>query len=257
MPGRLRLSPNLPEELARLLEARGLEPLWAKAKALPGGRGTARTLTVCGVEMVVKQEARGGLAGRLLPNLYLGSGPFDKEWALASRLCCAGLCARPVAQELVAVGPFLRVYQATEAVREAASLMQIWQAGELQEEHLFRAGRATGRLHRSGILHGDLNAGNILLPEGGKVRFLDLRHSAAFDGPPPLAGRRRNLSRLARSLHKVHHTRGLAWPSAPWERLASGYAEGWGEREGWLEEWMKEAAQGFRLRSLLWTRRGP
>lgn len=252
MPGRLRLSPDLPADLARALEERGLEALWAGALPLPGGRGTARTLSLCGVEMVIKREARGGWAGRLLPDLYLGSAPFDREWELSSRLSCADLCARPVAQQFVAAGPFLRVYQATQAVREGASLLQLWQEGALKEEHLQRAGKATGRLHRAGILHGDLNAGNLLLPAGGKVRFLDLRHSEAFDGPPPLAGRRRNLTRLARSLHKLHHTRGLAWPSAPWERLASGYGEGWGEREEWLGEWMEEAAQGFRLRSLLW-----
>jgi tRNA A-37 threonylcarbamoyl transferase component Bud32 len=256
MPGRLRLSPDLPEELARAIQERGLEGLWAGAEELPGGRGTARTLTLCGVEMVLKREARGGWAGRFLPDLYLSPAPFDKEWALVSRLSCAGLCARPVAQEIVATGPFLRVYQATEAVREGASLLQLWQAGALMEEHLFRAGSATGRLHRAGILHGDLNAGNLLLPQAGRCRFLDLRHSEAFDGPAPLAGRRRNLTRLARSLHQLHHTRGLAWPSDPWEQLASGYAEGWGEREPWLAEWAAQATQGFPLRALLWKRPG-
>ncbi len=246
----LILSDAWRERLERPLSEKGLARLWDEASPLPGGRGTARLARILDSTFVLKREARGGLSRRFLPDRYARRTPFQREWADANLAAGAGLCPRPAARSYVHSGPFFAVYTLTEEVTGGRSLTDLldgeapppWKA----------AGEALARLHRLGLVHGDLNAGNLLLPAGGKVRFLDLRHSEAFDGPPPLAGRRRNLTRLARSLHKLHHTRGLAWPSAPWERLASGYAEGWGEREEWLGEWMEEAAQGFRLRALLW-----
>jgi tRNA A-37 threonylcarbamoyl transferase component Bud32 len=110
------------------------------------------------------------------------------------------------------------------------------------------------RLHRAGVLHGDLNGGNVLVTGQGEALFLDLRHSRFGEGAPPPGRRRRNFLRLARSLHKIRKTAGLVWPEGVWSALASGYAEGWGAREPWLEGWARRCEKGFPIRSLLWRR---
>lgn len=120
---------------------------------------------------------------------------------------------------------------------------------------LAAAGRASARLHREGVLHGDLNAGNILFASGSEALFLDLRHSRLLPALISPWARRDNLLRLCRSLHKLHAIHGLHWPEAPGEMLAAGYAEGWGSAETWLGDIVLAMDRGFPWRRrLLWSR---
>jgi tRNA A-37 threonylcarbamoyl transferase component Bud32 len=117
------------------------------------------------------------------------------------------------------------------------------------------AGHAVARLHREGVLHGDLNAGNILFGPDGDALFLDLRHSRVLDGGLPTQARQRNVLRLCRSLHKLHAIHDRRWPERPGEILAAGYALGWGSTEAWLDDIVLAMDRGFPWRRrLFWSR---
>lgn len=256
MGNRLVFGDSLDGRVRTALEERPLAELWRSARPVPGGRGTARVVEIAGLSAVLKRESRGGWAGVLLPDLYLGTGPFVAEWDLAGQLFALGLYPRPVAQQFVLHGPLARIYHATEEVGGGASLGHLWHEGRLEAAALRRAGAAVAALHRGGVLHGDLNAGNLLIAPAGRVLFLDLRHSRRMSGAPSKEDREQNLARLGRSLHKLHATWGFPWPRGVWASLADGYAEGWGLREPWLDAWVNGSPGGFPLRSLLWRRTG-
>ena len=234
------------------MEPLDLAALWGRSEPLSGGRGTARVCAVDGRRAVVKRESRGGLSRRLLPDLFLCRRPFQHEFHLMERLNVLGLSPRPLGRQFVRKGALFAAYTLLEYAEGARSLAQLWKEGHLDAAALARAGRGAARLHRAGAVHGDLNAGNLLLADQGEALFLDLRHSRLRPRPASPAGRRRNLLRLARSLHKIRKISGLPWPCGTWEALASGYAEGWGEAEAWLAPWAERCARGFPLRSLWW-----
>jgi len=236
------------------IEKDGLARLWLEARPLSGGRGSARLADLGARQAVIKRERRGGLLAFLMPDWYLLEGPFRKEWSLGLRLAGLGLSPHPLAQELWSRGPFFKVHIATEFLPHAASLLARWRAESLKAESLRHVGAAVGRLHRAGVVHGDLNAGNIMIvPEGGAC-FLDLRHSRSLDGQPCAGDRHRNLARLARSLHKLRATQGLSLPVDAWHSLAEGYASGWGAREPWITSWLRRVESGYPLRGLLWRK---
>ena len=237
-----------------LMDEPDLAALWKRSEPLPGGRGTARSCSFEGRKAVVKKESRGGLSRRFLPDRFLFEGPFGREWALAERLHSLGLVPRHICRAFVRSGGFFEVYVLVEHAEGARSLADLWQDSRLDAAALRSAGSGVGRLHSAGVLHGDLNGGNVLIAPEGEPLFLDLRHSILGAPPPSPARRRRNLLRLARSLHKIRATRGLAWPEGIWSALAAGYADGWGEREAWLDGWAARCERGFRFRSLLWRR---
>jgi tRNA A-37 threonylcarbamoyl transferase component Bud32 len=61
----------------------------------------------------------------------------------------------------------------------------------------------TARLHRLGVAHGDLNLRNFLFVPSGEIHILDLDKALRHRPPLPSSARRRNLSRLERSLRKL------------------------------------------------------
>jgi len=248
------LNPILDPALEEILRSQGLARLWAGAAPLPGGRGTARVLTLAGSALVVKRERRGGWAGKVLPDRYVRRGAFLREWALGCHLAGRGLAPEPAAIEFVGPAAGFQVYALTWAVLPSRSLAELWKEGDMDGPALAAAGRASARLHREGVLHGDLNAGNILFVEDREALFLDLRHSRVLPALLPPRARRDNLLRLCRSLHKLHTVHGLHWPEAPGKALATGYAEGWGSAETWLGDIVLAMDRGFPwYRRLFWS----
>lgn len=248
--------PEIDSKLAEELRARSPEALYdAAPSAMPGGRGSVRRIELCGGEYLLKRERRGGLLGRILPDGFFSRTQFLKEWELSLILAREGLTPPILARWFLPSGPLFQVYSLVEPLPRAASLVALWRGGGLTADILRSAGACVGALHRRGVRHGDLNAGNLLfLPERGVVA-IDWRRSHIEDPLPP-SSRRRNLLRLARSLHKVRHLHRLPWPERTWESLAQGYSEGYGETEPWLGPFAKEAAGGFTWRRLLWPLSG-
>lgn len=248
----LRLNPALQAPLRDAFAQRGLARLWEDAEPLPGGRGSSRLLRVGGGSFVVKRERRGGRLSALLPDRYLSRGPFLKEWALGLHLAERGLAPRPAALLLHGCPLGFRAFAMTEALLPSRSLAELWKAGELDREVLGRVGEAVAALHRAGVIHGDLNAGNLLFAKAPLPLLIDLRHSRWTRDPPGAAARRHNLLRLCRSLHKLQRLHGLAWPEDPWGDLLAGYTKGWGGEEPWHPVFLSAAAHGFPVRSLFW-----
>lgn len=248
-------NPLIDPALEKTLRSQGLARLWVGAEPLPGGRGTTRVLTLADSALVVKRERRGGWAGKVLPDRYVRRGPFLREWTLGCHLAGRGLAPEPAALEFVGQALGFEVYAMSRAVLPSRSLAELWRDGELDGPVLSAAGRAVALLHREGVLHGDLNAGNMLFtPRTGPI-FLDLRHSVRLPSPLAPERRRDNLLRLCRSLQKLGTIHRLVWPEAPGEALVAGYADGWGGVEPWSEEVLSAMERRFAWhRRLFWSR---
>jgi hypothetical protein len=236
------------------VEGLALAGFWESADPLPGGRGTARLCSIAGTKAVIKKESRGGLSRYFLPNFFFLQGSFIRERSLAGYLKASGLAPAILDRQFVRTRFLFAVFTLVEYSEGACSIADLWRAGRLDPITLESAGVGVGRLHKAAVLHGDLNAGNILITPAGDALFLDLRHSRQCKEPLSKASRKRNFLRLARSLHKVRYTLGLEWPSEIWQRLAAGYAIGWGAREPWLDGWVPRCGKGFPLRPLLWRK---
>jgi hypothetical protein len=249
------LRPMLDPALEGTLRAQGLPALWTGATPIPGGRGTARLLTRAGCDLVLKRERRGGWAGKVLPDRYVWRRPFLREWALGCQLAVRGLAPEPVALEFTGHTAGFQVYALSRAILPSCSLAELWREGRMDGPVMAAAGRAVARLHREGILHGDLNAGNMLFASGQEALFLDLRHSRILSGGLPPRARQNNLLRLCRSLHKLQSLHGRPWPPASGDLLTKGYAEGWGSAETWLRHTVRVMDRGFPWRRrLFWSR---
>lgn len=247
-PG-LLLHPDLDAPSAREVAALDPSAAWAGAQPLPGGRGTVRRFALAGRELLLKRESRGGWAGRLLPALYLCREPFLREWALSLWLEAKGVTPPLWARWFLPRGGVFEVFTLMEPLPEVLSLADLLRSGTCAADDLRRAGECVGHLHGLGVVHGDLNAGNLLLAPA-RVWAIDWRHSSREESLSP-AARRTNLDRLARSLVKVA---GDAGPlgEGTWRSLAEGYGEGFGAADPWLVEWTSGAGRVCPLRRWLW-----
>lgn len=232
MAGVWVVAPEWEETLGEGFLLQEPEALYAGAQPVPGGRGTTRRLRWGGGTFLLKRESRGGLAGGILPDLYLRKIPFLLEWEAARRAAQAGLARSLVARAFVRHGPLLAVFTLSEEIAGARSLAEVLLRGEPTPALLHRCGMAVATLHRAGLVHGDLNAGNFLLLPDGRIFFIDFRHSRLHPGPPPPLRRERNLKRLERSLRKISRGQGRSLSPEAFCALRRGYAEGWGAAEG-------------------------
>lgn len=186
-----------------------------------------------GGRWAVKRYARGG---RLLPVLlgdrYLGVGPPRpfREVGLSEEVRGRGVpTPKILAAAVYPRGPFYRADLVTEWVSEAADLVETLfdtrRKGAGGAAERLDALRASGILirdmARTGLRHGDLHAGNILLQWAGAVPralVLDLDHAGLAPGgescpPDPM------VRRLRRSLKKWEGRTGLRLSGREWETL--------------------------------------
>lgn len=245
----LRVHPNLEEQAA--CEAGRLEPAsaWAQGEPLSGGRGMTRRICLAGRDFFLKRESRGGLAGRLLPDYYLLREPFDREWDLSLWLGEKGLSPSLSARWYLGAGPAFQAWTLITPVEGAASLAELILDGKASSAKFERAGACVGRLHNLRVIHGDLNAGNLLLTERS-CQIIDLRHSFLMENPPA-SPRYANLARLGRSLAKLSRE-GAAWDADVVRPLAKGYAQGFGEADARVEATLRGALAVSVPRRLAW-----
>jgi len=251
--GDLRLIHDaLPEPLRAVARMPDPRPLLGEdAKPLSGGRGGSWRVCVESLLCLLKEERRGGMAAKILPDVFVSRGPFLEEWETARFLARESLTPPLFVRWLLPAGPCFRCWTLGRFVEGAVSLSRVWGTGDIGVEALEDAGRFVGGLHRRGVMHGDLNLGNLLLDGAGNLQAIDWRRSVRAADLPP-GPRKENLLRLVRSMHKIRRAGGADCPPGFWPPLAEGYAEGYGEREDWAEAFVRRAEEGFPVHALFW-----
>lgn len=220
-----------------------LEPDFWGGRARPvatGGRGGAWFLDTEQGAMVLRHYRRGGLVARLSRSSYFFTG-FRRCRSVAEFRLLRQLAERelPVPVPVAA----LARRQGWLGYRAAILLLRIPAAEPLpavqtlDDEPLWRAvGQMLRRFHDNGLDHVDLNCDNILVAEG-KPWLIDfdrcrLRTSQAADAP----WKKRNLSRLQRSIAKRCQQLSTARRTQLWQLLCEGYAGRAGQSSGLAAE---------------------
>jgi 3-deoxy-D-manno-octulosonic acid kinase len=182
------------------------------------GRATVRTLRdvlLDGSGVVIRESRRGGLLGRIIPDIFMGRCRPFRELFVAERARHLGI---PTAEVLAAVreavvGPLYRGALYTKEITDAVDLLSYLDsiAGRCDAKTL-RTKRATvsdaGRMvratHDAGLLHADLQLKNILVRhvDGPAVFLIDLDKARWYNRLPDVL-RMTNLLRLARSATKA------------------------------------------------------
>ena len=177
----------------------------SRLRARSGGRGSVGYIDSPAGPLVLRHFQRGGALGGLRGDRYLWLGAARsrgfREFALLQRLHARGLpVPRPLAARCVGHGPWARADLLTAELPGAQTLAEHIAAGAAVARDWPAIGAMLGRFHAAGVDHADLNAHNILLAHEGwhLIDFDRGRLRASGSG-----WRRRNLTRLARSLRKV------------------------------------------------------
>lgn len=181
-------------------------------QAAGAGRGPVAVLRLrgsAGEEVVLKRYRRGGLAGRVLPDRYLGWKRFRAEFRVTEAARRRGL---PVPEPLAMIregrwGCF-RLYGLTLRIPDSRNLLSEVDPGDPAprgRKWLPGAARTLRQAHDLGLLHPDLHVGNLLgSTSAGRppVHIVDLAGARIRDSLS-LRTRRRSLARLRRSWEKA------------------------------------------------------
>jgi len=220
--GRVRalVRSDLAGPLAPWLLARSFE-LPPASEAVAGGRGAAWRLTLPGgARAVVRCYRRGGLFARVIRETYLGvvARPF-RELVVTAEARRRGVAAPEVLAARIDGRLAYRGAIVTAEVPHAVTLLDALRHandGMRRRALAAGAGRVVAAMHRAGVWHADLNLTNLIAPMGGdgavEVTVLDFDRARLVPGPLGGRARRRNLERLARSLHKLDPGGRLAAP---------------------------------------------
>ncbi|MBT8141982.1 MAG: 3-deoxy-D-manno-octulosonic acid kinase [Gammaproteobacteria bacterium] len=174
---------------------------------------------------VLRQYRRGGLFGRVIKQSYFFSGESRvrsfAEWRLLQSLREQDLpVPEPVAAMYFRLGPYYRAAILTRYIPETRTLSQLLS----KQGNIPWSGIATAihQLHRAGLIHGDLNAHNILIDKNDSVTVIDLDKSGYLPGIDLSSQHRANLERLQRSVNKVS-TRPEQTQQKDWDEFISAY----------------------------------
>lgn len=181
------------------------------SQPLAGGRGGAFRIGLPGGgSAVVRPCRRGGLVARAVRETYLGVVARPWRELLVSEEARRRGVPTPEILAVRVEGRFrYRAAVVTAEIGGARTLLDVLRGGDGPERRAAAAaaGTAVARMHRVGLVHADLNAGNILIHPGPGTAMaatvIDL--DRARFGREPVAPRRRRamLARLARSLAKA------------------------------------------------------
>ncbi len=180
------------------------------------GRGRPSVVETGGERLVVRHYYHGGIFRGLTGDLFPGTGRFLNELLLLERARRAGVAVPEPAGLLIEPAAFslFRADLVTVYLPESVDLLSHCRNlfssgfGRCPAGIISAAGGQVARLHRAGILHGDLQLKNFLvLPGRTPPEVLLLDFDRARKGPVSPAGRRRNLRRLYRSFLKLKLSR--------------------------------------------------
>ncbi len=207
---------------------------WAGAQAdrvTFAGRGEAFGVRLGQVPAVVRHARRGGyVIAPLLGDRFLGTPRFFRELRWSARLSDAGIpTPRLLAGAWHRRGAVHRADVATERL-DGTNLASLFFAGtpplgERRRAVLAAVGRLVRRLHDAGVVHPDLQLGNVLAAPGADspvAALLDVDTCRAARGPADIA---RNIQRFYRSWEKWNRRRGVGLSAEDRAVFASAYAE--------------------------------
>jgi len=181
-----------------------------EARPFGSGRGGASAFVLSdGRRVVWRTYRRGGVVGRVIRASYVGvrARPF-RELAVTAQAAVRGVpCAEVLAARVV--GRVLyRGAIITAEIEDARPVLDVLAATtdpETRAAVATAAGRAVGTAHACGLVHADLNCGNVLVrPRAGWEGWIvDLDRARLL--PPPVGARlrARALARLMRSYAKL------------------------------------------------------
>ena len=206
--------------------------LWERRGSVVGqaqGRGNALFLETPYGPAVLRQYLRGGWPAHVSDDRYLFTG-FERSRPLREFQMLADLCGvpLPVPEPLAAMclreGPFYRGWLLMQRIVGVATLAELLSTRARHDALWRHVGAAIRHFHRSGVVHADLNARNILVGEDDAIHLVDFDRARISEGNT--AAFQANLRRLKRSLDKLWPL-ALADRLAPcWEALLQGYRAG-------------------------------
>jgi|SRR5690625_998725 len=191
------LDPSRPQLQAQPVRAGGRQAAWYIQ--LPSGQAA-----------VLRQYRRGGLVARFLHDQYLWLGAErSRSWAEFAVMVYLAECGVAVPEPVAALwqrkGVYYRASLITQKIEAAQPLAQ-----ELLNSQIEPVARAIKQMHDAGVDHADLNALNILLDQQGRVWLIDFDRARRY-ARLSYNQRKRNLSRLQRSLLKLCGPSGGQW----------------------------------------------
>lgn len=202
-----------------ILDLAGGEEVTRRAVRRLRGRGRPSVVETGGERLVVRHYYHGGIFRGLTGDLFPGVGRFLNELFLLEAARRGGVAVPEPAGVLIEPAG-LSLYRADlVTVYLSGSIDLLSYCRELYSSAEVRypagmtgivaaAGRQVARLHRTGILHGDLQLKNILvLPSRTPPGVLLLDFDRARKSPVTEASRRSNLRRLYRSFLKMNLSR--------------------------------------------------
>jgi hypothetical protein len=178
-----------------------------------------------GETLLLKKKRRGGLAARLMGDIYRKEYEALSEVMLSELAWKKGVPVAPLAFAMAApagegrLRSGWRAYEASVKVPGAHSLMD-WLSMPLEparrREVLAAAGACVQRAHNRGFAHGDLNLGNILVSRSERGEYggllIDLAHS--------VMGRTLTFNPRIDQLVRLYRSAEKWLPDAPRRRMA-------------------------------------
>ena len=217
--------------ISEISEARFAAANWLHSEPVGGvlgSQGRGNTMFVGNVprQFVLRHYQRGGLAGKLIADVYLWTGadlsrPF-REWRMLAKMADNGLrVPRPVAARYCRRGLLYTADLITVRIPNARSLSTRLHERAGGEVFWRGLGAAIQEFHAHGVCHADMSAHNLQIDDSGYLWMLDFDRGRLL---PPGQWQQKTLARLHRSLRKIK----LATPSVhfdanDWEMLLQGY----------------------------------
>lgn len=191
------------------------------------GRNQAWFIHYRGIDLVWRHFWRGGLVGKINPDLFLRL-PAEKsraitEFRLLDWMRNEGLpVPRPVLARYQPAGLFYRADLITERIPAARPLADVLRERGLDARLWAEVGAVIAQMHAKGVHHSDLNCRNILLDAADRVWLIDFDKC---ERRAPGAWAHENLARLHRSFVKeLGKVPELHWSEADWQALNRGYS---------------------------------
>lgn len=212
-------------EAAEAAEAEAAGAAAAAGRTPPAGRGATAIVREAGEPALrLKALRRGGLLGPLWRDRFPGTARLLANLFVPAAARERGVPTPAAVALFLVPGPpgLWRGWLATENVAGARDLGAIVAETGPVRGARFDAALAAARIaHDAGVVHPDLNVGNLLVqdaPGGPRGLVLDLDRARLADGPLDRAARERALARLARSYRK--HLARDAEDAAAFDRAA-------------------------------------